>query len=94
MYETSISATDKIMNVATPKAYITDNKLITELETERETAVKFSVYDMQGKLMLDEKHWVVAGKNKITTDFSLPGGLYLLKLISNDFSWSIKIKND
>lgn len=94
MYETSISATDKIMNVATPKAYITDNKLITELETERETAVKFSVYDMQGKLMLDEKHWVDAGKNKITTDFSLPGGLYLLKLISNDFSWSIKIKND
>jgi hypothetical protein len=73
------------------KVYVDGTKLVTEFALAKESDVTIAVYDVQGKLMVNYTNWFSAGSNKKVIDATLPTGIYIVKINSDEFSVSKKV---
>ncbi|MBN1186211.1 MAG: T9SS type A sorting domain-containing protein [Bacteroidales bacterium] len=71
--------------------YFSDSKLSTELELTKESMVQIMIYDIQGKQVNNGIYLYEAGLSKKSFDVSLPPGIYIIQLISDEFTVSKKV---
>jgi hypothetical protein len=71
--------------------YIRYGKPVIEIELEKESLVNVSVYDIHGKLIYIEDFKFGVGINKKVIDKLLPEGIYIIKILSNEFIISKKV---
>jgi hypothetical protein len=91
MYEIPLPSEMKETNQLSQKVYFMENKIVTEIALTKRSEINISVYDLQGKLMVTTNTWYDAGYNKKVIDVSLPNGIYIVKIISDEISISKKI---
>jgi|GEM_PF-656056 len=91
MYDLStVSAVNEVKQFS-QRIYAIGNNIVSEFELSDASDVEVSVYDMQGRLLSQNKFAGVAGYNKQIIDASLPKGVYLVKISSDEFSVSKKV---
>jgi hypothetical protein len=73
------------------KVYIQKNKIVADFSLAEASNVEFSVYNVQGLLLSNEKEAFAAGQNQKVINASLPSGVYLVKMISKGLSFTTKV---
>ncbi|MDP4269664.1 MAG: T9SS type A sorting domain-containing protein [Bacteroidota bacterium] len=78
-----ISSTTKINEITTisnQQVFVKDNKIMINMSLEQKSNVEFSVYNMQGMLLSNEKAILEAGQNMKTINSPLGFGAYLVSV--------------
>lgn len=91
MYEVPVSNVQQSTNFPAQKVYFLENELVTELELKKESFVNIAIYDMHGKQVKASALWYDSGFSKKKMDVSLPEGVYIIKLVSDEFTVSKKV---
>ena len=82
---------DKLQDLS---IYIVNDQLSVKFNLTKESDVRISVYDIQGKLVLDKRYRGHPGLNSEGMDASQLKGLYLVRVsVNNDFITTRKIIN-
>jgi hypothetical protein len=91
MYEMPGTSDVKELKNQSWKIYSVNNTVVTELDLRNASDINISIYDLQGRLMLEQKIKGIAGYNKNTVQTSLPEGLYIVKTATREFTVSGKV---
>jgi len=75
----------------TQKVYVSGRQIIADIVLAKESEVNVSVYNLQGKLVAKYNNWFEAGYNSKVVDSTLPQGIYIVKINSDEFSVSKKV---
>ncbi|MDP4268886.1 MAG: T9SS type A sorting domain-containing protein, partial [Bacteroidota bacterium] len=81
----------KTVSEQVKNVYLSGNYIVSEFALAKESDVTMAVYDVQGKLMAKYTNWFSAGSNKKVIDTTLPTGIYIVKITSDEFSVSTKV---
>lgn len=73
------------------KLYVRDGKIVADFNLDQASAVRLSVYNIQGAMLWDENVSCVQGRNTKVINSTLPAGAYVVKITKNGMSGYKKI---
>ena len=92
MYEVPVTSIDKNeLSLKNQNVYLSDNTLVTEYELTKGSNVEISVFDVQGKLLFKKSEYSEPGIHKDEFNVNLSGGIYIVKMASDEFIVSKKL---
>lgn len=91
LYEIPFTTAANNLQQSQQKIYLQNNSIVSEFLLNKATNVSISVFDLQGKLMLQSVRRFEAGLHTNKTESTLPAGVYFVKVSSPEFVVSQKI---
>lgn len=91
LYEVTVATSTSSINQSQQKIYLQNSSIVSEFLLNKASNVTVSVFDIQGKLLLQSTQRFEAGIHTSKTESSLSAGVYLVKVSSPEFIVSQKI---
>lgn len=91
LYEIPFTTATNNLQQAQQKIYLQNNSIVSEFLLNKATNVNISVFDLQGKLLMQSVSRLEAGFHSNKTESKLPAGVYFVKVSSPEFVISQKI---
>ena len=89
--ETKPSALNEIEMNSLFKTYIAGERIAVDFELMNTASVEFSVYNIQGQVLFQQKMNCEQGMNRKVIDMDLPTGVYLVSMSNNGQSTTLKV---
>lgn len=91
LYEVSPGTGLNNINQTNQLIYLNNNKIVSEFYLNQHSQVSILVLDLQGKILLKSNELLLEGENKKEIANTLPPGIYLVRLSSNEFNTTKKL---
>jgi hypothetical protein len=91
LYEIPYTTGTSNNQLSQQKVYLQNNSIVAEFMLNKPSDVTISVFDLQGKLLMQSARKFEAGLQINKTDATLPAGVYFVKVSSPEFVISQKI---
>ena len=91
LYEVPVGVNTQQLTINSPKVYLLNNALIGTFNLNNQSDVTLSVFNMQGKSIMNLSRNFDAGNQTMTIDNRLQNGIYIVKLHSKEFTVTSKL---
>jgi hypothetical protein len=88
---TVVTKNDNLADNQNLKIYIKGDKMVADFNLTEASNVEFSVYNVQGMLLSNEKEAFATGQNQKVINANFPSGVYLVKMIGNGLISTTKV---
>ncbi|HET7733520.1 MAG TPA: T9SS type A sorting domain-containing protein, partial [Paludibacter sp.] len=89
--ETKPSALNEVEMNSLFKTYIAGERIAVDFELINTGGVEFSVCNIQGQILFQQKMNCEQGQNRKVLDIDLPTGVYLVRMLNNGLSTTLKV---
>ncbi len=91
MYELGPATGIEAAQISDATVFADDNQVVSKFELSRESDVAITIYDVQGRQLIEKRAQFMPGSHSERINVNLPDGIYIVELVSDEFVVSKKI---